>query len=174
MFSHCAESQCCLRAEKEMLGNLLQKDWRSAEWFQLPLSALTRVALWAEGRSGWRCWKYREQLISPSALAEAGRIRADCSSCFLHLSVHCVLRVCTAAEGSLILHQGCDGNVQAGEPDPFPFLPTPPRSWAHPAQWMGFLLTEQSYRGFLIFFISWLLVMKQMQCLRGLLEPTDC
>lgn len=111
-----------------MFGNCCKKPGRSAESFQLALSALTEVALCAEGCSGWKCLKYRKWLMSPSCLVEPGRIRADCSSCFLHSSVHCVLWVCRVAEDSLILHQGCDGNVQAGEPDPLPFLPTPPRS----------------------------------------------
>lgn len=121
VFYHCAESQRYLRAEKEMLGNCCKKPGRSAESFQL--SFLTKVTLWAEACSGWKGFKYRKWLISPSCLTEPGRIRTDCSSCFLHSSVHCVLWVCVAAEDRLIVHQGCDGNVQAGEPDPFPSCP---------------------------------------------------
>lgn len=106
---------------------LLQTVWKISR--VIPVSTVnSEVALRAEGCSGWKCLKYRKWLMSPSCLAEPGGIRAGCSSCFLHSSVHCVLWVCRAAEGSPRLHQGCDGNVQAGEPDPLPFLPTPPHS----------------------------------------------
>lgn len=98
MFYHCAENQWYLRAEEEKLVNSRKKPGRSAESFQLSLSTLTKVALWAEGCSGWKSLKYRKQLISPSCLVEPGRIRADSAVVFS-------IQVCIVCSGFVLLQK---------------------------------------------------------------------
>lgn len=160
VFYHCAESQRYLRAEEEMLGNCCKKPGRSTESFQL--SFLTKVALWAEGLlwlKGLQIQKAVDQpFMSCRAWWDQDRLQQLFSpfKCALRALGLCGCRRQTHSPSGMWWE--CAGRGTW----PFPFLPTPPHSWAHPAQWMGFLLTEQSRRGFLIFLISLLLVMKQM------------